>query len=123
MQSMFFLLNICPFHEQMFQILVDDRLFFRCHPAAALPIDDPGGNAVLHVVGVGDNLDLARLFQGREALNGGGEFHAIVGRVGLRAVLFFNEILVSEDAGPAALAGVAEAGAVSDELDFLEFAH
>src|ERR1035441_8294797 len=45
--------------ERLPQVLIDDRFFGGCKPALALPAVDPGGDAVLDILGVGDHLHFA----------------------------------------------------------------
>ena len=104
--------------EGLPEVLVHNGLFGGGHPSAALPIVDPGGDAVFEVFGVRDYFDFAVFLEGAEALDGGGELHTVVGGVGREAAELFLVLVVAEDGGPAAATGIPEAGAVGNELDF-----
>src|SRR5580700_7502068 len=99
------------------QVLVDHRLLGGGLPSVLFPAVNPGGDAVLDVLGVSDDLDLAGLAEGAEAFDGGAQFHAVVGGGGLGSGELAGVAVEAENAGPAARAGVAYAGAVSDQLD------
>ena len=101
------------------EILVDHRLLGRRHPALALPAVNPGGDAVLQVLGIGDHFHLAGFVQRAQAFDGGAQLHAVVGGVRLAIPTFPSCAVVAQNAGPAARAGVAQAGAIGDEMDFL----
>src|SRR6266545_4291909 len=97
------------------QVLVDDGLLIRCHPAAPLPVVDPGCNTVLEIFRIGDHLDLTRLFERAQPPDGGGQLHAVVGGAGLTAVAFTRPGLVSQDVSPTSGTWIADAGSISDQ--------
>ena len=96
------------------EVLVTDGLLIAGYPAFALPTEDPLGDAVLDVNGVGDDLDFTWLFDCSEPLDGRHELHAVVGGVRFGAVHFLLVLTESEDARPAAGAGVPLASAIRD---------
>ena len=63
------------------EVLIHHRALRLRTPAVALPAVNPGGDAVLQVFGVGDDLDFARFGERFEAADGGGQLHAVVGGV------------------------------------------
>ena len=84
-------------------------------PAAPLPARDPFRQAVLEVLAVRVERDARAGGREGERLDGGGELHAVVGRLGMAAALFRERAraLVAGDDGPAAGAtGIFEAAAV-----------
>ncbi len=104
------------------EVLVNDRLLRAGHPVVPLPVRYPNGDAVLYVFGIGDYFHIAGLFQRSQALDRGGQLHAIVGGVGRAAVKFARVFVVTQDTGPAAASGVAQAGAVGNDRDLLHSA-
>src|SRR5580658_2573631 len=61
------------------QVLVLDRALAHRAPAARLPERQPLGDAGLHVLAVGVQLDPAGALQRLQRLDGRGELHAVVG--------------------------------------------
>ena len=118
-----------PFHgvsaDLFVQLLPEigilDRFLGRGFPAALLPVDHPLGDAFHHVLRVGDQRDFAGTLELFEAADGAGQFHAVVGGVGFAAPQLFFDALADQQCAPAAGAGVAFAGAVSEE--FYAIAH
>src|SRR5215471_9479599 len=104
------------FIERFPQILVDDGFFSGRHPAFALPAVNPSSDAVLQIFGIGDDLHFAAFAEGVKALDGGGQLHAIVGRVGLAAPQLLFVVAIAENRRPPARTRIAEAGAIGNEL-------
>src|SRR5260370_30183525 len=104
------------FVEGLPQVLIDDGLFGRGHPALALPAVDPGGDAVLHIFRIGDHFDFALFAERFQPLNRRGEFHAVIGGVLLRIPYFFLLIVEAQDGGPTVGSGITEAGAIGADL-------
>src|ERR1017187_4595308 len=107
------------FVEGLPQILVEDRLLGGGQPALAFPAVDPRGDAVFDVLRIGDHLHLALFAERLQPLNRRREFHAVIGSVLLRIPNLFLQIVEAQDGGPTAWPGIAEAGAVGDDLNFL----
>src|SRR5574340_1692299 len=103
------------------EILVDHRLLLRRNPAAPLPVLDPACNAVLHLLGIGDDLHFAGLLQRLQPLDGRHQFHAVVRGVGRTPPHLPFALVVTEDAGPSSGTGVAFAGAVGNQFYFFHW--
>ena len=101
------------------EVDVEHRLFIASFPAIPFPGMYPSRDAVLHIFGIGHNFNFARLFDGTQALDGGSQLHAVVGGQGSTAEYLAPIGSVAQDGSPAAGAGVAQTGTVSDELDLL----
>src|SRR5262249_45866324 len=56
--------------ELLPEVLVDHGRLGLGHPAVALPVLYPGRDPVLHVFGIGNNVDPASLLQRRQPFNG-----------------------------------------------------
>src|SRR5262249_29467104 len=99
------------------EIDVLDRLAVGGLPAVALPAREPVGHAAAHVLGVGDEIDLAGLGERRQRLDRGGQLHTVVRRAGLVARQLPHACTALEDGGPAAGPGISVAGAVGMDAD------
>src|SRR5207344_1302115 len=86
-------------------------------PAIALPAVDPGFDAILDVLRVGMDFDLAATRQRLQRANDGGQFHAIVGGVGFAAEELALAVSVEQQRAPAAGTGIALAGPVRVDHD------
>ena len=98
--------------EALPQLGVLHRLLVGGPPAVPLPAVDPGGDAVLHVLAVGVQLDAARPLQRFERRDRRHQLHAVVGGRRLRRRRSPCGVAVAQDRAPAAGAGIARAGAV-----------
>src|SRR3954452_1941143 len=105
------------------QVLIHHRLLRRRHPAFPLPAVNPGGDPVLHVLRIGDHLHLAAHFQRAQTLDGRGQLHAIIRGVRRTTPQLFVMVAMAQDGRPTARTGIAEAGSVSNDLDFLQGAN
>ncbi len=97
------------------EILVFD-LFL---PSAGLPAVDPTGNAGAQILGIGEELHLARLLQLQERLDGSLQLHSIVGGRERRAAKFLLPPGVLEDGRPSAGAGIPEASTIGMDRNLL----
>src|SRR6185369_17907679 len=86
-------------------------------PAAPLPVVDPLGNSLLHVLGIRVDAHPGALLERQQALDDSHEFHAVVGRLRLSAEHFLLPAAVAQEHAPAAGAGIALAGTVGIDLD------
>src|SRR5262245_60111561 len=105
--------------EPLPEVHVLDGLLRGRLPAARLPRAQPLGDALLHVLRVGVELDAARALQRRECLDHGRELHAVVGGPGLAAEELALGAVAFEDGTPAPGTGVALARAVGVDDDGL----
>src|SRR5882724_5564767 len=103
--------------EPLPQLGVLDRLLVRGAPAVFLPAMDPAGDALAHILAVGIEIDLARLFQRLQRRDRGHQFHAVVGGMRLATLQFLFDIAEFEDRAPAAGPGIARARAVGVDDD------
>jgi len=101
------------------QVLVHNGFFSRGAPAVALPILDPRGDSVLHILRIGDYLHFTTFLQGAKALDCSAQLHTIVGGVRLGAVHFFLQLTVAENTRPPAGTRISETSAIGDELNLL----
>lgn len=92
-------------------------LFGGGFPLVAFPAEEPLGDAVADVLGVGVQGDGAGFGEELEGLDGGAQFHAVVGGGGFAPVDFLAVFAVEEDCGPSADAGIAVAAAVGVDDD------
>jgi len=104
--------------EQFPEIAIDDGLLLRRDPAAFFPVGDPECDAVFHVLGIGDDLNVATFTQRGEAFNSACELHAVVCGVRFATEKFLAMFTVKKYGGPTAGAWISEACAVGDELNF-----
>src|ERR1700761_9792259 len=79
---------------------------------------NPGGDAVLQVLGIRPPLHFAIFLQGAQAFNRGAQFHPVIGGVGLAAEELLLLIAVTQNGSPPPGAGVSETCSIRDELDF-----
>src|SRR4051794_25545223 len=89
-----------------------DRLLLLGPPAVALPADDPGGDAVLDVLAVGDHRHAAAAIELAQPLDRRAQLHPVVGCGRLGPGEFAAVPAGEEDNAPAAGAGVAFTGTV-----------
>ena len=61
------------------EVVVLDRLLVGGAPAVALPVGEPAGDAVAHILRVGVQLDAARALQRLQRRDRGHQLHAVVG--------------------------------------------
>src|SRR6266705_188703 len=100
------------------QIAVLDGLLLGVAPAVGAPAEIPLVAKAVHDIGaVAVDGHGAAAGEGAQALDGTGQLHALVGRVGFAAGQLDLVAVVDEDGGPAAGAGVTTAGAVGVDLD------
>src|SRR5262249_2568158 len=102
--------------ELLPQVLIHDRLLRRRQPPFLLPPVDPLRDAVLHVLGIGDDLHRAALLKRAQPFDRRAQFHAVVGRVRLAAPQLLLLIAVAQDRRPTARSGISGARAVRDQL-------
>src|SRR3972149_5795062 len=76
---------VCELVEPPPERFVLHRLPVRRLPAAALPRLEPLGDALLDVLGIGEDLDSTGALQRLQRTDDRGELHAVVGGVGLAA--------------------------------------
>src|SRR6185295_16589764 len=107
------LVELCP------EVGVLDRLLRRRLPARAFPFGEPRLHAVPEILGVGGEVDLARLLQCPERLDRRGHLHAVVGGRRVTAADLAPVRPGDQDRPPAAGAGVSGAGAVGEDGDSL----
>ena len=105
--------------ERLPELTVLYRLLLAGLPAVPLPAMDPFGDAVHDVFAVGIEVDSAGLLQRIERGDGGKQFHAVVGCLGLAARQFLGHAAVAQHCAPAAGPGIAGAGTVGEDLDLL----
>src|SRR5690242_14636161 len=99
------------------QLCVLHRLAIARAPAVAFPAVDPALDAVLDVLRVEIELDVARALQRLERANDGGELHAVVGRVPLAAVELLLAAVEDQERSPPARTRIALARAVGVDDD------
>src|SRR5689334_8699811 len=109
--------------ELLPEVHVLDRLLVGRTPAAALPVVDPGRDALLHVERVRVHAHAAGPLERLERPDDGHELHAIVGRARFAAVDLLFGAFRPQDGAPAARAGIAAAGAVAVDLDDIVSGH
>src|SRR5690606_30123826 len=88
----------------------------RIEPALFLPALNPLGHALLNVLRVGGEDDLARTLQGLERDDRAHELHAVVGGLELAAGESLCHAIEAEEDAPAAWPWVARDGAVGEDL-------
>ena len=98
--------------ELLPQVDVAHRLPVGGAPAIAFPDMDPFGDAAAQVLAVGMEIDDARALERLERRDGGGELHAIVGRMRLAAFELALLAVPGEHRAPAAGPRISRAGAV-----------
>src|ERR1700731_1668094 len=102
------------------EILIRNRLLATGAPTIHFPLMNPLVDPVLDIVGIGHNLYLAGFLQSTQPFDGSFEFHSIVGGLLFAAEDFALSRAIPQDARPTARAGIADTGAVRDELDLFE---
>src|SRR6266581_4188228 len=104
--------------QRLPEIAVLNRLLLRVAPAVGAPAEIPlVAEAVHNIRAVAVDCHGAAAGESAQALDGTGQLHALVGRVGFAAGQLDLVAVVDEDGGPAAGAGVTAAGAVGVDLD------
>src|SRR5207249_4668821 len=104
--------------QRLPEIAVLDGLLLRVAPAVGAPAEIPlVAEAVHDIRAVAVDGHGAAAGEGAQALDGTGQLHALVGRVGFAAGQLDLVAVVDEDGSPAAGAGVTAAGAVGVDLD------
>ncbi len=101
------------------EVGVFDGLLRAGAPAVAFPPGDPLADALADVLRIGVEVDLARLFEDAQGLDGGLQLHAVVRGGGNATLEFAHMLAVGQHDGPAAGAGVAVAAAVGMDDNFL----
>src|SRR5205807_6588324 len=91
------------------EVAIHYRLSGRRNPVLSFPAVNPGRDAVFHILGVGYDFHLARLFERAQAFDNRGQFHSIIRSMRLGAVHLAFVTVKAEDACPSAWTGVAEA--------------
>jgi len=102
------------------QILIENGLLGAGPPPVALPTMDPLGDAVFHVLGIRDDLHFAGFAHSFQSLDDSRQLHPIVGGVRRGTSQFARMTVVSQNAGPSAGAGIAEASPVRNKLNVLQ---
>src|SRR5687768_2777685 len=98
------------------EILVLDRLLVGGAPAAALPAVNPLGDALLHVLRIGEKPYPAGALERLERADHRGKLHAVVGGRRLAAPQLLFHALGPQQRAPAARTRVSAAGAVAEDL-------
>src|SRR2546423_2356325 len=98
--------------EALPQVDIADRLLIGGGPAVAFPQVDPLGDTATHILAVGIKLDDAGTLQRFERRDGGGELHAVVGRMRFAAFQLPLVTVPGEHRGPTAGPRISRAGAV-----------
>src|SRR5687767_8624144 len=98
------------------QILVLDGLLVGRAPAAALPVLDPGRDALHDVERIGVDPHAAPALEGFERADRGHELHAVVRSVGIAAPELLFLAVIAQEHAPSAGTGVSAAGAVAVDL-------
>src|SRR5690606_24156759 len=101
------------------QVLVLDRVAAGGAPVAAQPVRQPQRDALAHVLRVGVQHDRAAFGERLQRHDRGGQFHAVVGGERFAAGDLLLASAEAQQRGPAARAGIAQAGAVGMDLDLL----
>src|SRR5215471_10315009 len=105
------------FFEGFPEVAILYRLLVRRLPTIRLPVRQPFGEAVHHVTGIRVKRDRARTLQRFQALDRGGEFHAIVGREALAAEEFLFVCAGAQNRRPSAWTRITAAGPVGEDFD------
>ena len=98
-----------------------DRLFVRGAQAIALPIADPGHDAVAQILTVGVQIDPAWFLERFKRRNRGHQLHAVVGRIRLAAFKLLLVVAKSQDSAPAAGSGISGTGTVGVNDDMRQW--
>ena len=98
--------------ELLPQIDIFDRPAVCSSPVVASPGADPFRDTRAQVLAVGIKIDRARSLQDIEGFDGGREFHAIVGRMGLAAFEFSLVAIPDQNGTPAPRAGISRTGPI-----------
>src|SRR6266545_3549994 len=104
--------------ERLPQISIHHGLSSGRSPAVGLPPRKELGDSPAYILGVGQHGDLAGTLQSPQPLNGGEQFHPIVGRVRHTTLQHPLMLTVPQDARPTSRTGVPEARTVSCDLNF-----
>ena len=108
--------------ELLPEVHVEHGLLVALDPVALLPAGQPAFfHGVTDVFGIGVEVHLAGFAQGGEGRDDAAQFHAVVGgQAGAAHQLAAGRAAhQAEDGGPAAPAGIAQAGTVRIDDDFL----
>ncbi len=100
------------------EILVLDRFLVGRAPTAPFPSRYPGGDAILEIFRIGEQLDLARFLHGGQRRDGRLQLHPIVGSGRVASTDLFPVSAVLEHSRPTARTGIALACSVSMDCDF-----
>src|SRR2546428_11729245 len=104
--------------QRLPEVAVLDGLLLGVAPAVGAPAEIPlVAEAVHNIRAVAVDGRDAAAGESAQALDGTGQLHALVGRVGFAAGQLGLVAFVDEDGSPAAGAGIAAAGAVGVDLD------
>src|SRR5690606_4200106 len=106
------LVRRCGSLKSLPQVGILDRLAIGGPPPVLLPVMQPFGNATAQILRIGVDLDRARALQGGESLDGGRQFHSVVGRGGFPAFEFLYRPVMDEQSAPAARPGIARTGSI-----------
>ena len=117
--------NPVPFHfmvgHQLIeldpQVLVFHWLPGGRPPAVLLPALDPAGDALAHILGVCGEAHPAASGQGRQCLDGGHQFHPVVGGLRLRTFDEFFRFAIAQQRRPAPRTRITTTGAICINLN------
>ncbi|KAG0772329.1 hypothetical protein G6F22_015828 [Rhizopus arrhizus] len=101
------------------QLDVLDGLFVGRHPASALPVRQPLGHALHHVLRVRVDGDDAGALERAQAFNDRQQLHAVVGGLEFAAVHGFFVAARAHQHAPAPRTRIALAGAIGPHFHFL----
>ena len=103
--------------EALPQLDVLDGLAVGGLPAVLLPAVNPLADAVLHVLGVGVQVDVRGALERLQRRDGGEQLHAVVGGLRLAALQLLAVLAGDENGAPAAGPRISRAGAVGVDDD------
>src|SRR5437868_11721752 len=98
------------------EILVFYRLLVSGLPALAFPGMDPLGDALLHVLRIGVDPDLARPLQRLKRADHRHQLHAVVGRRRFAATALFLLVFITKNKTPSPGPGIPAARAIGEDL-------
>jgi len=103
------------------KIRIFNRFLGRGFPAIPLPGVQPARDAILQILRVGVELDMARPFQSLQGLNRSEKFHPVIRRGRLATGDFPRVRPMGEDGRPTPGSGITMTSAVSMDHDLFQF--